>query len=105
MEHIHFQMNKRLGIPLPELVQPWERLSLEEQSDILEYWEQIRGRIPDRIIALEKDIIHKQDALDQEENFETSCMLNSEIAELASAINDLNIWYRTQQDMDVKIHH
>lgn len=101
----HFVMNERLGIPLPCLLHPWELLDYQEQTAILEAWEHIRGRIPDRIFALEKIIIHKQDELYEEENFEASCQLNSEIAELASRINDLNLWYRTQQDIDVKIHH
>ncbi|MGZ9582963.1 hypothetical protein [Paenibacillus marinisediminis] len=98
-------MNERLGIPLPELNEPWENLSLQEQSSLLEMWEQIRGRIPDRIKAIEQIIIHKQNELFHEENFEQSCKLNSDIAEYASIINDLHIWYRTQQDIDAKFHH
>lgn len=101
----HFTMNERLGIPLPNLSIPWELLDFQDQTAILDTWENIRGRIPDRIFALEQIIIHKQNELYEEEDFEASCHLNSEIAELASRINDLNLWYRTQQDMDVKIHH
>lgn len=100
-----FLMNERLGIPLPNFSVPWERLDDQEQAAIISTWESIRGRIPDRVMALEKIIICKQNELYEEEDFEASCCLNSEIAELASQINDLNIWYRTQQDVDVKMHH
>ncbi|WP_204516801.1 hypothetical protein [Brevibacillus fulvus] len=82
----------------------WEEYTAAERSEILLEWETIRAKIPDRILALEKVIITKQDQLFEEEDFERSCELNSEIAELASIINDLNIWFRVQQDYDTKPH-
>lgn len=105
MSEIHFQMDERLGIRIPQLLSPWELMGEQERSDILMQWENIRGAIPDRIFALERVIIIKQDQLFDEDDFERSCQLNSEIAELASRINDLNLWYRTDQHMDVKLHH
>jgi hypothetical protein len=66
--------------------------------------EEIRATIPDRIIQLEAIIIEKQKQMFEEENFARSCELNSEIHELASVINDLNIWFRVQQDYETKTH-
>lgn len=99
-----FAYDDRLGISLPELHLEWEDYSTDERSDILLQWEEIRAKIPDRIIQLEAVINKKQDQLFEEEDFVISCELNSEIAELASVINDLNIWFRVQQDYDTKTH-
>nr|WP_206766882.1 hypothetical protein [Brevibacillus laterosporus] len=83
----------------------WEEYDPFERADILIKWEEIRSRIPDRVIALEAVINQKQAELYQEDNFERSCELNSEIAELASTINDLNIWFHVQQDFEpTEIH-
>ncbi|MBB6729378.1 hypothetical protein [Cohnella zeiphila] len=95
-----FATDARLGIALPRFTLPWEAMSPEEQAAVLERWETIRGRIPDRVIGFEAEIRRLQDGLFEEESFERSCRLNSEIAELASRINDLNIWYRTEQDFE-----
>ncbi|MBN2984792.1 MULTISPECIES: hypothetical protein [Cohnella] len=95
-----FAASERLGITLPCLAVPWESLSRSRQSLLLEAWERIRGTIPDRIFAFEEQIKRLQEGLYEEEDFEESCRLNGAIAELASRINDLHIWYRTQQDMD-----
>lgn len=91
-----FIYDKRLGIRLPRLEHEWEMYSKEMQAHILSEWERIRGTIPDRIKELESLIIKKQQQLEQEDNFTVSCKLNEEISELASIINDLSIWYRTQ---------
>ncbi|MBD8498667.1 hypothetical protein IFO66_10180 [Paenibacillus sp. CAU 1523] len=104
MERYRFDWNERLQIHTPVLLCEWEQLSIHEQNSLLMSWEVFRGRIPDRIFELERVIIVKQQALYEEDCFEESCRLNSEIAELASAINDLHIWYRTQQDADAKLH-
>lgn len=82
----------------------WEAYSKEERADILLTWEEIRATIPDRIIRIETVIIEKTKQMSEEENFIRSCELNSEIHELASVINDLNIWFRVQQDHDTKVH-
>lgn len=96
----HFLFNSRLGIPLPALKENWDKYSLDTQHAILLHWEKIRGSIPDRIAELEQTINMKQAQLSDESNFILSCELNSEIAELASIINDLWLWYRTHQDIN-----
>ncbi|WP_274365998.1 hypothetical protein [Paenibacillus thermotolerans] len=102
---LQFHYDERLGIPLPMLERDWDGYSLEEQSEILLYWETVRGRIPDRIFALEREIAKLQSRMDNEENFETVCDLGWEIAGLASAINDLWIYFRLNQDVAAKGHH
>jgi hypothetical protein len=100
-----FLFNSRLGIPLPDLQGNWEDYNLDTRHTILLHWEKIRGSIPDRIAELEKTINLKQAQLSDESDFIRSCELNSEISQLASIINDLWLWYRTQQDISAeKIH-
>lgn len=94
-----FVFDKRLGISIPDLQQDWELYSTEQQHNIILTWEQIRGHIPDRIKQLELLINKKQDQLNREDSFELSCSLNSEIADLASIINDLWLYYRTHQNI------
>jgi hypothetical protein len=101
----HFSFDMRLGICLPNLEIEWEEHSEETQQKILLQWEQIRGHIPDRIIEIEEIINQKQAELSDENDFPRSCLLNSEIAELASIINDLWIWYRANQTLSTKAHH
>ncbi|MBP1989269.1 hypothetical protein [Paenibacillus eucommiae] len=99
-----FQLDERLGIELPVMKHQWEEYSLHERADILFRWEQIRGRIPDRIHKLEAAIRSKQSQLDREDDFPASCQLNSDIADLASTINDLHLWFRVNQEVDEKLH-
>lgn len=101
----YFAYNERLGIQIPALSDEWEHYDKHTQQEILLYWEKIRGEIPDRIFHLERTINQKQACLEEEMNFKKSCRLNSEIAELASIINDLWIWYRTNQDVTAKMHN
>ncbi|MCF6408767.1 hypothetical protein [Pseudalkalibacillus salsuginis] len=98
-----FTNNERLGIKLPLLEQSWNNYTKETQESILAEWETIRGKIPDRIKDLENEINDRQSQLYQEEDFERSCKLNSEISELASIINDLWIWYRTNNHITSKV--
>ena len=100
----YFVLNKRLGIPLPKLELEWSQYSKEQQQQIIMEWELIRGSIPDRIKDLEHSINTKQEQLNTEADFEKSCKLNSDIAELASIINDLWLWYRLNQEVSSKIH-
>lgn len=100
----HFNFDERLGIPLPAFKQDWNHFPQQMQHQILLYWEKIRGSIPDRIAELEAEINSKQAQLNDESDFNRSCLLNSEIAELASVINDLWLWYRTHQDVTAKVH-
>lgn len=99
-----FVWDERLGILVPMLEGQWGQLSQQEQSHVLHRWEEIRGAIPDRIKSIEHVVIEKQEALFEEEDFEQSCKLNQEIADLASTIHDLNLWSRTQQELDAKSH-
>jgi hypothetical protein len=100
----YFSFDQRLGILIPNLEIEWTEYTEETQQAILFHWEQIRGSIPDRIAELENSINQKQAELSNESNFKKSCELNSEIAELASIINDLWLWYRANQTMADKMH-
>jgi hypothetical protein len=99
-----FIHDERLGIPLPNLYLDWDDYTSEERADILLEWETIRAAIPNRILHLEAIIIEKTQQMSEEDNFIRSCDLNCEIHELASLINDLNIWFRIQQDHDTRMH-
>ncbi|QGQ97455.1 hypothetical protein EHS13_22485 [Paenibacillus psychroresistens] len=99
-----FVYNDRLGIPVPELNEDWESYPIKIREQIVDEWEQIRGRIPERIFELEKIINIKQNLLNVEENFPLACQLNSQIAECASIINDLHLWYRSNQDLHSRVH-
>ncbi|GGK20363.1 hypothetical protein GCM10010965_11730 [Caldalkalibacillus thermarum] len=100
-----FQLDQRLGIYIPVLDRDWEAYSVAEQAQILKQWEQYRSDIPGRIKELERLIEQKQEALNNESDFERSCQLNDEIAELASMINDLNIWFRIQEETQIEKTH
>ncbi|UFJ42976.1 hypothetical protein LOK74_10975 [Brevibacillus humidisoli] len=100
-----FVHDDRLGIRLPMLYHDWDEYTAEERADMLFTWEEIRAKIPDRIMHLESIIAKKQQQLAEEEDFGHCCRLNSEIAELASIINDLNIWFRVQQDYATQHTH
>jgi hypothetical protein len=104
MNHHFFSFNSRLGISIPDLQKPWYDYSDKDQQEIILTWETIRGRIPDRIGELETLINSKQAELNDENDFPRSCLLNSEISELASVINDLWLWYRTNQNVSTKVH-
>ncbi|WP_442601375.1 hypothetical protein [Paenibacillus sp. KN14-4R] len=99
-----FIFDERLGIETPYLDQEWEEYSSDERCAILLRWEEIRGTIPERIKQIELVIIAKQHQLDQEDNFQVSCELNSAIAERASTINDLHLWFRVNQELEVRMH-
>ncbi|MEY2193444.1 hypothetical protein AB7942_11955 [Neobacillus sp. BF23-41] len=99
-----FSFDERLGIQLPDLTMELADYSIETQEEILLYWEQVRGSIPDRIGELEIQINQKQALLSNESNFPRSCQLNTEIAELASIINDLWLWYRANEVLSTKVH-
>ncbi|MGG2064056.1 radical SAM protein [Bacillus sp. S14(2024)] len=95
----YFTYDEHLGIELPDFREEWEDIPKTVQHAILLKWEQIRGKIPDRIKELEHIINTKQHRLNSEENFEISCRLNTEIANHASIINDLWLWYRLTQNV------
>ncbi|MFC5700443.1 hypothetical protein ACFPVX_04030 [Cohnella faecalis] len=97
---LQFRRSDRLGIELPLFSQDWEEMSRERQARILTKWETIRGTIPDHVKRFEERIKALQERLFNEDDFEASCRVNGDIADLASRINDLHIWFRTQQDLD-----
>lgn len=101
----HFAYDRRLGIDTPDLKREWDTFSSEEQADIIYYWETVRGRIPDRVKAFEREIVALQQQLDEEEHFGTVCALTWEIADRASRINDLHLFFRLNEDVAVKAHH
>ncbi|MGE7779674.1 hypothetical protein ACQKL0_06915 [Peribacillus sp. NPDC097264] len=100
-----FTYDERLGISIPDLPMEWDEYSKGKQHRILAHWESIRGHIPDRIQELEAIINRKQAQLSDESNFSLSCQLNTEISELASVINDLWLWYRTDHGISEKMHN
>ncbi|WP_138753273.1 hypothetical protein [Paenibacillus sinopodophylli] len=104
MNAFRFDWNERLRIRIPVLDMEWERYKAAEQLVIVEQWELIRGTIPERVIEFEQLINRKQLELFEEESFEKSCILNYEIADYASRINDLHIWYRIDQQLESRRH-
>ncbi len=107
MSHSCFIYDERLDIHIPLLDRPFEDYHLDERLAMIEKWEDTRGRIPTKVKMLEREIEGKLQEMNEESDFELSCELNGEIAELASRINDLHIWYRTNQDehsLSVKRH-
>lgn len=99
-----FIFNERLGIAIPHLEQDFSAYPSSKQNAILMHWEEIRGTIPERIKKIEGMIEHTLNRLNHEEDFEISCALNTEMAEYASIINDLWIWYRMDQTITSKEH-
>lgn len=104
MRLYRFDWNERLRIRIPVLESEWEQLESFEQLAIVEEWELIRGTIPDRIMEFEQLINQLQVQLFEEDNFEQSCILNYDIADYASRINDLHIWYRIDQQLESRGH-
>jgi hypothetical protein len=93
----YFSLDTRLGIPIPSPQKDLDHYCEKTQHAILLYWEGIRGRIPDRISLIEEEITNKLTEMSNEHDFKRTCHLNNEIAELASIINDLWIWYRKHE--------
>lgn len=100
-----FSYDDRLGIWLPHLTQDWQRYDVAQRQAIVAAWELVRGGIPERIIQFERLINEKQGLVFEVEDFETCCQLNLQIADYASRINDLHIWYRINQDVEARNHH
>jgi hypothetical protein len=92
-----FVLDKRLGICLPKLERDWLDYSLAEQQAMIEEWERIKARIPDRVQELEAVINEYQIKAAQEDDWDTVCSLYEEIYRIASIINDLNIWKNVEQ--------
>ena len=100
-----FRYDERLGIEVPALEREWEHHTLEERRSILEHWELIRGRIPDRIAHFEEQIAHLQERVHTEEDWDATVSLMDQISDFASRIADLNILNRTQPDAELHGDH
>lgn len=100
-----FEYDHRLGISIPDLGKSLSDYNQATKEEILLRWEEIRGNIPERIKELEQEINRKQALLNNEENFELACDLNTKISILASTINDLWLWFRSQGKIDEKNHY
>ncbi|MBM7096441.1 hypothetical protein JSY36_11860 [Bacillus sp. H-16] len=96
-----FVFDERLDIEVPKVYTAWNHLDAGTQEEILTRWERSRGQIPDRIKELDQEIEKKQQLLYNEDDFEKSCRINEDIAELASIINDLWIWYRSTEAVTI----
>jgi hypothetical protein len=98
----YFEFDERLGIRLPYLEAEWEELSADERQSMIMEWEQIKAKIPDRIMEIEREIDRKQQQVMREDDWDTVCRLYEQIYALASLINDLHIWMRVDQDFDTE---
>jgi hypothetical protein len=105
LRKFEFRYNERLGIEVPYMYTDWEQFTQEEQYQIIYHWEKIRSEIPDRIKHLEKMIHERELKLQIEDDFRSFCQLSGEISDLASRIIDLNLWFRTQEEVTAnKVH-
>lgn len=93
-----FLHNERLGIRIPQFDLDWDEYNQQEQISIIREWEKERARIPDRIKDIELKIEEMQDLMFEIE-FEEYIKIHEQIVDMASAINDLNIWYRTEGEI------
>ncbi|WP_039944531.1 hypothetical protein [Thermicanus aegyptius] len=55
MEKYEFHYVEELGIEIPHLYVPYDELSEDEKEDLQVKFEEISGKIPERIQALEKE--------------------------------------------------
>ncbi len=100
-----FTYDNRLGIKIPALEREWTFYSEKSSAGYPPNMGIHSGTDSrQKFNLLEKSINQKQAALEDETNFIRSCELNSEIGELASIINDLWIWYRTNEEISKKVH-
>jgi len=95
----YFAYDERLGIRLPQLVQPWGEMNRAAQADVIATWETIRSEIPDRIGWFEQQLERLQESVRDEDNWSEVCRLYRELASLASCVSDLNLWFRTQPEL------
>lgn len=99
IEKYKFVFDPKLGIKIPHFQIDWEHFTQDEQTEIISLWEQERAKIPERIKQLEQEI-HDLHRSMEDMDFAQYCEMHKEVISLASAINDLNIWYRTEAEID-----
>jgi len=97
-KELFFTFNSKLGIMVPSFTKDWEEYNREEQIYVIQEWEIERSKIPDRIKQIEAKILETQEKM-FEMTFEEYCEVHEKIVEMAGAINDLNILFRTQGDL------
>ncbi len=97
-DSFQFVFDKRLGISVPHFDKDWEDYTFEEQHKIIDLWEKERAKIPDRVKEIEQEILDKQEMMFKM-SFEDYVELHKEIVDMSSAINDLNIWFRTHGEI------
>lgn len=96
-----FDFVPKLGIHVPTFHLDWDEYSIKEQLDIIHQWEKERAKIPDRIKEIEVKIGELQDKMFEME-FDEYCVIHDDIINMASAINDLNIWFRIEGELSRK---
>ncbi len=98
----HFAFDDRLGMKVPQLMREWSEYTVTERERILEDWETLRGGIPALITRFENEINDRHERLQAVDDWNESVELLSEINDYASRINDLNILFRTQPDIELE---
>jgi hypothetical protein len=91
-----FVYNERLGIQIPVQHREWQEYSRAEQEAMIEQWEMLRARIPDRVKQLEEVIEDRQLKIAVEEDWDRVVALYEDVFAMASIINDLNNWMRVE---------
>lgn len=91
-----FVLDERLGIQIPVQHREWFEYTRSEQVELIERWETIRARIPDRVKALEEIIEGRQIQIADEEDWDRVVELYEDVFRNASIINDLNNWMRLE---------
>lgn len=99
-----FIYDERLGISIPDLNLEWDEYTKGEQQQILVNWENIREASRTASRNWNPPLTESSFG-SPTSDFAKSCQLNSEIAELASIINDLWLWYRANQGVTEKMHN
>ena len=94
-----FIFDKRLGIKIPSLKKEWDDYTELEQLEIIHLWELERAKIPDKVKNMENKIENLQDLI-FDIDFDDYLKIHEQIVDLSSAINDLNIWYRTSGELN-----
>lgn len=91
-----FVYDERLGIQIPVQHREWHEFSRAEQEAMIEQWEMLRSRIPDRVKQLEEVIEDRQLKIAVEDDWDRVVELYEDVFLMASVINDLNNWMRVE---------
>ncbi|RIV28603.1 hypothetical protein D2Q93_02295 [Alicyclobacillaceae bacterium I2511] len=94
-----FRHDQRLGIELPDLTTPYDELSHTQQEELIAYWEGVKAHIPDQIMKFERDIEGLLQVVHHEEDWDIIAAHFADISDLASRINELNMWRRVDPSL------